>query len=144
MTNLSLVLIREETKPVEDGEWFTPGKMFANGQMFCQTCEDRDRKLEVGGVKVKGQTAIPRGKYKVIVTFSNRFQRPLPEVLDVPGYTGVRFHGGNKAEDSEGCILIGQVRTDTGIANCRPTVERLIKMIESAEDTGGSVWLEVK
>ena len=144
MANANFVLIREETKPVQNGEWFTPGKLFLNGQFFCYVCEDRDRKLESGGIKVQGQTAIPRGRYSLCVTFSNRFQRPLPELLSVPQFKGIRMHGGNKAEDSEGCLLVGTVRTDTGVAQCKVQVDRIIKVIEDCEDQGFNAYIEVK
>lgn len=139
-------LIREATRTPADPkrEKFTLGKMYRNGLKFCETCEDEDRFLEKNpGAKVKGLTAIPRGRYKLVASFSHRFKKVLPEVLDVPGFTGVRIHGGNRAEDSEGCILAGRVRTQEGIAQCKDTVEAIISLIEDAEDRGEESYLEV-
>lgn len=144
MNNLNLVLIRENTTVTANGEDFTLGKLFANGLFLCNTCEDADRFLEKGGKKLDGITAIPRGVYDVGVTFSNRFQKPLPQLFDVPGYSGVRIHGGNKAEDSQGCILVGQVRTNTGIAKCAESLQRIISMIEDCDDSGGKATIEIK
>ena len=90
------------------GEKSTEGKLFVNGTFECYTLEDKDRKLEDGGEKVYGKTAIPRGKYNVITSYSNRFKKILPLIEDVPGFTGVRIHPGNTSEDTEGCILVGQ------------------------------------
>jgi hypothetical protein len=144
MSDCTFLVIREPSVTPVSGEGYTLGIMYRNGVRFCFTCEDQDRKLEAGGVKVKTRTAIPRGKYQLTTSFSHRFQKELPDVRDVPQFEGVRLHGGNKAEDSEGCILIGQVRTSTGIAKCADTVQRMIDMINQTEDAGGKCWLEVK
>lgn len=142
--DLLFVIVREPVIRHGEKEAHTPGKVYASGLFFCFSCEDEDRFLEKGGVKIKGKTAIPRGVYELVLSFSHRFQKVLPEVLCVKDYSGVRCHGGNEAEDSEGCPLLGQVRTSTGVAKCADTVQRMIKMIESATDQGRRVFLEVK
>ena len=137
-------LLREQTIRNPSGENFTLGRMYLDNVFFCQTCEDEDRFIEKGGVeKVNGRTAIPRGKYRLVTSFSNRFQRVLPELLGVPGFSGIRIHGGNRAEDSLGCILVGKVRTATGIAQCADMVSRVISQIDSADELGIETWLEV-
>lgn len=96
------------------------GEMFIDKQFFCYTLEDKDRGIKQGDSldyinahKPFGITAIPTGTYKAIVNKSNRFSQLagkdifLPLLLNVPGYEGVRIHGGNKPEDTEGCILLG-------------------------------------
>ena len=75
----------------------TEGRLFVNGTFQCYTLEDTDRKLEDGGVKEYGITAIPRGVYDMELTMSNRFKVILPLIKDVPGFTGVRIHKGNYA-----------------------------------------------
>ena len=144
MSDSVFTVLREPSVRPASGEAYTLGRVYYNGVFFCFSCEDEDRKLESGGVKVKTKTAIPRGVYDLTVSFSHRFQKELPEVLSVPQFQGIRIHGGNKAEDSEGCILTGQVRTSTGIAKCADTVARMIAMINQTEDLGGTCWLEVK
>lgn len=119
------------------------GKLFVDGKLLGQTLEDQDRHLEDGGEKIHGETAIPRGRYKVQLSFSRRFQRTMPEVLDVPEFKGVRIHGGNTEEDTEGCPLLGAVRTQTGVAQCGGVNQRLINLIEAAEIRGEEVYLEV-
>lgn len=140
-----LKLIREIKSPAAAGaEGFTLGSLYRNGLFFCFTCEDQDRQLEDGkNVKIKAVTAIPRGTYLVTVSMSKRFGKKLPELHNVPLFEGIRIHGGNKAENSEGCILVGSVRTKNGVANCASCVDQLIKLIESAAAQGVETWLEV-
>lgn len=132
-------LIRDEMTPVA-----TLGKMFVDGKYLGVTLEDVDRFLEDGGEKIPKQTAIPRGRYRVGITFSHRFKRPMPEVFDVPQFTGVRIHGGNTEDDTEGCPLLGMVRKECSISDCFAINQRLIHLIDAAQDGGDEVWLEVK
>lgn len=96
------------------------GELSFNGDFFCYTLEDKDRGnkqtdslASINANKPFGITAIPTGTYKVSVTQSSRFSqlegKPVFLCLlqNVPGYEGVRIHGGNKPEDTEGCILLG-------------------------------------
>lgn len=137
-------VVREQVIRNAGGENYTPGKMYLDNVFFCQSLEDEDRFLESGVTeKDYGRTAIPRGRYRLIPSFSQRFQRVLPLVVDVPGFQGIRIHGGNTAEDSHGCILVGQVRTGRGIAQCSATVERVIDQIDDAAELGIETWLEV-
>jgi hypothetical protein len=124
-------------------ESFTLGVLTSDGVHIGYTCEDPDRKMEVNGMKIYGKTAIPRGAYKVGITFSHRFQKNLPQVFDVPGFEGIRIHGGNTAEDTLGCPLLGLQRTCDGVAKCKEVNDRLILMIERAEELGEPVTLEV-
>lgn len=71
------------------------------------TLEDKDRKLESGGVKIYGQTAIPRGRYRLVFVWSPKRKGLVPMLLDVLQFTAVEIHIGNKPEDTEGCILLG-------------------------------------
>ena len=89
----------------------TIGGMYIDSKWFCYTLEDKDRKLEDSGIKIPKETAIPRGKYKCTISYSNRFHKLMPHILDVPEFTGIRIHPGNTPDDTEGCILIG-VRYD--------------------------------
>ena len=79
------------------------GDLFIDGEFFCYTLEDEIREQ---GVKVFGETCIDAGRYKVILTRSNRFKRIMPLLLDVPRFEGIRIHGGNTSRDTHGCPLI--------------------------------------
>lgn len=110
----------------------------------CFTLEDCDRYLEDGGEKVYGETAIPRGTYKVIIDYSQRFKKELPRLLDVPGFEGIRIHPGNAPEDTEGCILVGSSYKDNWVGNSRATFTWLFDIIESALECGNDVEIEIK
>ena len=111
----------------------TIGSLFVNGIFFCYTLEDKDRKLESGGVKEYAKTAIPRGKYKVINSFSNRFKKYMPELVNVPQFAGIRIHAGNTADHSEGCILVGSTKAADFIGNSKVTFDNLMKVIQRVE-----------
>jgi hypothetical protein len=83
---------------------------------LCWTLEDMIREITGQPVekwKIKGRTAIPFGTYDFIVSFSNRFQKDMVEVLGVPGFGGIRFHGGNTHVDTEGCLLVAQNKVNS-------------------------------
>lgn len=95
---------------------------------LCWTLEDVVREVPgepVEAWKVKGQTAIPRGTYAVRVTHSNRFKTDLPLLLNVPGFAGVRLHGGNTAADTEGCILVAHHHPREDVIQGKATAEVL-------------------
>ena len=132
-------LIRDVFQP-----GFTLGQMLKDGQHFGYTCEDCDRGLESGGVKVPGKTAIPTGLYALTASMSTRFSRLMPLVEHVPQFSGVRIHGGNTHRDTEGCPLLGVIRTEEGVAGCAAINAALLKLIVDTERAGGECWLEVK
>lgn len=93
----------------------TISKLFVDGEYFCDTIEDKDRGLKqtdslehILATKVKHETAIPAGRYELVISFSARFQRLLPLLINVPGYEGIRIHPGNTESDSSGCICPGK------------------------------------
>lgn len=103
---MSLKMVLTRNKSTDKS---TIGQLEVNGIFQCFTLEDvvRDK-------KIYAQTAIPAGTYEVVISYSNRFKRMLPLLLNVPNFAGVRIHSGNTAEDTEGCILVGNKKgTDT-------------------------------
>jgi hypothetical protein len=105
------------------------GELTIDGLWECYTLEDLER-----DVKIKGETAIPKGTYKVIINQSNRFKRLLPLLLDVPGFEGVRIHSGNTNHDTEGCILVGRTRSDDFIGQSRKAFDSLFKKMNKAKE----------
>ena len=136
---MNMTLIREGENPKHNF-----GQLYIDGIYFGETLEDEDRFLESDPTaKVQDQTAIPRGRYLVTLSLSKRFGKIMPEVHDVPGFSGVRIHGGNSESNTSGCPLLGSVRTKSGIANCHNIDERLIDLISEALARQEEVWLEV-
>jgi len=128
------------------GKTFTEGKLYIDDVFECYTIEDEDRLLEVGGKKVQNLTAIPRGMYKVVMSMSNRFNKLLPEVLQVPGFTGVRIHAGNSSKDTEGCIIVGSINTsvaDDFIGASKVALAKLLIKINREIKAGNTVTLEI-
>jgi hypothetical protein len=109
----------------------TIGELYVDGNFECYTLEDVVRNP---GIKVPGETAIPYGTYKVEITFSPRFKKHLPELLDVPNFTGVRIHCGNTAKDTEGCILVGDGESVNFISQSHDAYEELIAKLTKADD----------
>lgn len=140
MRDIKFLLQRDVCAP-----GFTLGRLFLEGKQYGFTCEDQDRKLEENpGAKIKGRTAIPRGLYRLTTSFSNRFQKVMPLIREVPGFEGVRIHGGNDQYDTEGCPLLGKTRTAVGVMHCAEVNTALIDFIRQAEDQGNACWIEVK
>lgn len=110
-------------------ETSTIGELSIDGIFECFTLEDKER-----DVKIKSETAIPKGTYKVIINQSNRFKRLLPLLLNVPNFEGVRIHSGNTNHDTEGCILVGRTRSKDFIGQSRKAFDKLFKKMQESKD----------
>jgi|SRR5882757_2814274 len=127
----------------------TIGTLSIDSKEFCKTLEDTDRDLKqsdtlayIQSIKVPGKTAIPRGRYEVIITLSNRFKIDLPLLVNVPGYEGIRIHPGNTAVDTDGCILPGTYYDENTVANSRDTFNKLFLILKDAL-TKEKVWINI-
>ena len=118
---MELKLVRSEFT-----EKSTIGELFVNNKFECFTLEDKVRALKVMGV-----TAIPAGEYEVIISFSNRFQRPLPLLLKVPDFEGIRIHPGNTDKDTQGCILVGQTKGKDILGQSRGAFNALFEKLQA-------------
>lgn len=125
-------------------EQSTISNLFVDGVPFCFALEDCDRELETYPERKEyGKTAVPRGRYKIILDYSNRFRRVLPRLLDVPGYVGVRIHPGNAPEDTEGCILPGSTWKKDWVSNSRTTFNQLFAQMEEADECGQEIEISI-
>ena len=124
----------------------TEGKLFVNGEFECYTLEDTDRNLEDGGEKIYGETAIPKDKYNLAISMSNRFKKLLIEIQNVDNFTGVRIHTGNSSEDTDGCVLVGSSNNKTDddwISNSRIAYGKLHSKVEEALLRDEEITLEI-
>ena len=121
----------------------TTGKLTVDDEYFSFTLEDTDRKMEAGGEKVYGKTCVPRGAYDVVLNFSNRYQKVMPQVMDVPGFEGIRIHAGNFHGDTNGCVLLGSTRSTDFVGNSMVTFDRLMGILEDAYDRQEPITLEI-
>ena len=111
----------------------TLGHLSIDGAPECFTLEDV---IRAPGAKVPGATAIPVGRYQVIIDWSNRFQKPMPHVLNVPGFDGIRIHCGNTAADTEGCILLGSNATRSTITGSVQAFDKFFPKLQAALKLG--------
>jgi len=131
---------------------YTIGKVYINNQYFCDTLEDTDRGLsndmsleEIKNKKVYGKTAIPSGLYTILYTYSPKYKRLMPLVDNVKGFSGIRIHSGNSAEDSLGCILLGFNKEKGKVLQSRDTCNKFYKLIEEAiYKKGEAITLKIK
>lgn len=131
---------------------YLDGKRFGDGKKYCNSLEDEDRGLtsdmsvdEVLEVKNKhkGQTAIPRGRYKVTITYSPRFKKDMPLLNAVKGFTGIRLHPLNNADGSEGCIGFGVNDKVGWISNSKYWTDLVTGIMKSAINRGENVYITV-
>lgn len=148
---------------------YTIGALYLDDEpwKFCDTLEPRcrhfkfrstdgplDRSLKVQlakerGIKAHGKkasmgkTAIPEGRYKVVMAGSEKFGRPLPLLLDVPGFSGIRIHMGNYPQDTEGCILVGVNKKQGMVLNSTRWLMVLNDEINMALADGKQVYITI-
>lgn len=117
----------------------TIGELLINDEFFCYVLEDVVR---APGVKVKGQTAIPVGTYEVVIDMSARFKKLMPHILDVPMFEGIRIHSGNKAEDTEGCLLLGISKSVDFVGRSKEAFDLFFhKLVEGLKE--GKVFITI-
>lgn len=143
------------------GPEYTIGKLFINSVYECDTLEDQDRGLtnqmsleEIKAKKVYGVTAIPTGTYSInMTTVSPKFKdrawaKPykgiLPRLENVKGYEGVLIHVGNKAEDTLGCILVGENKVKGQVINSTATFYELMTVLLKAQSAGEVIELTIE
>lgn len=128
---------------------YTIGKLYIDGKYFCDTLEDTVRdtnksgKFDNGEKKVKGKTAIPYGTYEIKWTYSPRFKKYTPQLMNVPSFEGIRIHSGNSSTDTEGCLLLGENKKVGMVLNSRATINKFYPLIKEA-CSNGKVTIEIK
>lgn len=137
---------------------YTIGHLYIDGDYFCDTIEDTDRGMRQQDAyaankrrKVKGETAIPTGRYQVTLGVqSQRFASKqqyafckgfLPRLLNVPFFEGVLIHIGNSERDTEGCILVGENKVKGMVINSTQTFRRLYDRLKGAK---GYIYIRIE
>ena len=128
----------------------TVGDFLINDNFYYYSLEDKDCQRRADGVieswsqrmKVPAKSAIPYGRYEVVINFSNRFQRMMPLLLNVPSFERIRIHNGNTAEDTEGCILIGYTKDNNFIGNSKSAFNNFMSLLTQVLKKE-KVWLSI-
>ncbi len=127
-------------------ERYTIGRLYVDGEYFCDTIEDVVRELPevcpntphwkgcACGEKILGETAIPAGEYRVVLRESPKFKRVLPLVEGVPHFLGILFHRGVDERSSSGCIIVGENKVVGKVLNSGDCERRLVERLRDEKD----------
>ena len=127
------------------GDSYTIGKLYIDGEYFCDTLEDTVRDLGPDGSgKIYGETAIPSGEYAIALTRSPRFKRILPRLLNVPFFEGILIHSGNSAKSSSGCLLVGKNSKKGMVLESRKYETLLVQTLQEAVNRGEKITITIK
>jgi hypothetical protein len=124
---------------------------FINGNWFCNTLEDFDRGLtdamtveQILAIKVAGDTAVPTGRYELILDYSNKFGRIMPHITNVKGFVGIRQHAGNTDKDVEGCQAVGVYNgQEDFISDSKTTFDVLMDILTRADARREKMWITI-
>ena len=128
---------------------YTIGKLYIDDVYFCDTIEDTVRdinkngKFDNGEKKIHSKTAIPYGIYEIKWTYSPRFKKYTPQLMNVPSFEGIRIHAGNTSADTEGCLILGENKQVGKVLNSRATINKFYSIIKEA-CSKGKVTIEIK
>jgi hypothetical protein len=129
----------------------TESDLFVDARPDFVVLEDVDRGLdssmgldELRAKKIKNETAIPYGRYPVVMLWSNHFQQKMPHLLKVPAFDSIMIHWGNKPDDTEGCLLIGTKENHDFIEGSIVAFNAFLPQLLGAFDRGEEVWIEIR
>ena len=142
-----------ELKRIFKGKDYTIGRLFIDGEYFCDTLEDPVRQLDSADDKIYSKTAIPTGKYKVsmsIVSPKYSIRKSynwcggrLPRLIDVPFFEGILIHSGNTPDHTAGCILVGENKVKGQVINSMNTLKNLWVKLNVADEVGEEIWIDI-
>lgn len=141
-------------------EKYTVGRLFIDNIFFSNTLEDKVRdvnkngKFDNGEYKVYAETAIPYGEYEITLdVVSPKFSKyqfynevcngKLPRLLNVPNFEGVLIHCGSNADNSAGCILVGNNTVKGGLTNSKETFKKLYSILDKANKNNEKIVIKI-
>ena len=135
-------------REVLDDRW-TLGSLYLGDLFECFTIEDRVREdpdpaTPHNEAKVYGETAIPAGRYRMVLSRSPRLGIVTPELLEVPGFLGIRIHVANRAEEILGCVGVGKGRAEGFISHSRAAFEALMQKLTPRSKAGDRMWCVIQ
>lgn len=137
------------------------GRLYIDGLLYCNTLEDTDRGLKqtdsldyIKTRKVAGETAIPKGTYKVAMNVTSPkysasswywslCQGKVPRLLNVPGFDGILIHTGSDALSTRGCLLVGKNTKVGQLTESKDTFKKIYKLMKAAYDKGEEITIEI-
>lgn len=142
--------MRVTLKRIAFKDKYTIGRIYINDRYFCDALEDKDRGLydwqSEGYIlekKIKHETAIPYGMYKLLWSYSPKYKRMMPEITGVKGFSGIRIHSGNTQDDTSGCILLGFNKKVGMVLDSRKTCKKFDAIIEECHKRGEPITFEI-
>jgi len=145
---MNLYLYRKIFNPT-----YTIGKFYMDVQFQCNTLEDTVRDLidlnddgdfnDGDEGKVYGETAIPAGKYQIKMQHSPTFNKVMPYLQNVPGFTGIMIHGGATTEHTKGCVLVGENVGNGRLVNGPAWSGVIRQKIIEAEARKEEIWITI-
>lgn len=152
---MNLLLERKYCK-----EKYTVGRLFIDGVFFSNTLEDKVRDINKNGrfdngeYKVYAETAIPYGEYEITLdVVSPKFSKyqfykevcngKLPRLLNVPHFEGILIHCGSTANNSAGCILVGNNTIKGGLTNSKETFKKLYSILDKANKNNEKITIKI-
>ena len=128
-------------KRIYTNDQYTIGHLYIDGIYLCDAIEDTDRKLDdsmteedIRAKKVYCETAIPIGEYRVILTWSMKFKRLMPRLLNVKGFDGILIHSGNTEKSSCGCLIVGYNKIKGKVINSREAFNKLFSLLKETKE----------
>lgn len=140
-------------------EKYTIGRLYINGEFICNTIEDTDRGLtqsmseeEIKSKKIYGKTAIPSGRYKILMNvvspkfsqkefYMNVCKGKVPRLKGIKGFSGVLIHSAATADNVEGCIGVG-FNTEIGrLTSIKEAFEKVYSKLSSSKE---DIWITIE
>ncbi len=142
---INLFLERTFCKPTH-----TVGNLSIGTHFFSNTLEDpvrdynKDGDLEdEGEMKIYGETAIPYGRYQVIVSYSPKFKRELPLIIDVKHFIGIRIHRGRTVKNTAGCVLVGENTKKGELSKGEEYEKKLTSILKAYINAGEKIYINI-